>query len=128
MNINKLVIGHANCQHKLLLFQHGRKLSLQKHVLYLYLQSNIIPTQINKMRAKLAIINNCAVPFVKPRRRQLVLVLLYNIHTVLRSLFPFRPLSLSSPSLSSLCVFSLKSSAFFQSTHEFYCYMRIHET
>ena len=37
-------------------------------------KSNIVPTQVEKIRAKLTNLNHCAVPF-KPRRRQLVLVL-----------------------------------------------------
>ena len=37
-----------------------------------------------KMRAELANLNDCAVPFFKPRRRQLVLVLPYIIKTLPR--------------------------------------------
>ena len=44
---------------------------------------NVLSYQLTliKMRAKLACLNHCTVPFFKPRRRQLVLVLLYNIYT-----------------------------------------------
>ena len=43
----------------------------------------IVPTQVDKMRAKLANFNYCAVHFFKPRRSQLVLILLLRteLHT-----------------------------------------------
>ena len=45
---------------------------------------NIVPAQVDKMRAELAGPNHCAVPFFKPHCRQLVLVLLYS-HTLVTS-------------------------------------------
>ena len=39
---------------------------------------NIVTAQVDKMHAELANLSHCAVPFFKPRRCKLVLVLLYN--------------------------------------------------
>ena len=65
----------------LVVFKVNRNAYIEKHVEYCIMY-NVLSYQLKliKMRAELASLNHCAVPFFKPRHRQLVMVLLYNVY------------------------------------------------